>query len=238
MVTFSALAACTPHATPEPVPEQVAATPTNEPEPEAVTSSEPATVDAAVPELDENPSLASYPNVLNSRDKTGRIIHKAWKDKDCFIELPFPPLLPGQQRFPGTPPPTQSLPCPDAMKEPTYEACLGGVVYQKLDQSACVCFVMGNPPPPPKPMVCPGGTSGTREAQEKALVLRAARACAKQAGAVWKSRLLFADATLQRLPERKAWLVVIPEEHPKGKPAGRDVLVDAKTLACSLAPMD
>lgn len=163
VVTFSALAACTPtRQTPkaDPVHEAspAAALPSTEPEP-ATPEPEPSAGEAAKPPdagNDEGPAnLATFPVPVNPRDGNGRVIHKAWDGKGCFVELPFPPLLPGQQRPPGTPPPTQKLPCPAALNDPAYDSCKGGVVYTNSQKSGCICFVMGNPPPIPTRMTCP-----------------------------------------------------------------------------------
>lgn len=163
VVTFSALAACTPTGQP-PKADSVHETSTPptaaDTEPEPIPEPEPTAEQPANPPPDaaggEDPAnLTSFPVPVNPRDGNGRVIHKAWDGNGCFVELPFPPLLPGQQRPPGTPPPTQKLACPAALNHPAYDSCKGGIVYTNAQKSGCICFVMGNPPPIPTRMTCP-----------------------------------------------------------------------------------
>jgi len=74
----------------------------------------------------------------------------------CFVYQPFSPLKPGEQRPPGTEPPRKAVTCPaDFANDPAYRDCIDGVVLAKADSSDCVCSVGGNPPPPPRLVVCP-----------------------------------------------------------------------------------
>jgi hypothetical protein len=161
VVTVSALAACTPtRPAPTTAPEtSTAPTTTSVEVPEPVAETDAATeVPSAVPDAgSELPpaTLAAHPIPVNPRDANDRVIKKAWDGNGCFVELPFPPLLPGQQRPPGTPPPRQKVTCPTTMNDPAYDACKGGVLYTTETRSSCVCFVMGNPPPPPRREACP-----------------------------------------------------------------------------------
>jgi hypothetical protein len=163
VVTFSALAACTPtRQAPKADPVHETSPPStagSEPEPEPEPGPEPTAEQSANPPVDagsESPAnLTSFPVPVNPRDANGRVIHKAWDGKGCFVELPFPPLLPGQQRPPGTPPPMQKMACPAALNDPAYDSCKGGIVYTNAQKSGCICFVMGNPPPIPTRMACP-----------------------------------------------------------------------------------
>jgi hypothetical protein len=166
VVTVSALTACVPQKSNEKPPETTpdtapttSTTPVPQPEPQPTAETPPtedaSTVTATVDAEPAPENLGAYPKVLNPRDAQGRTIKKAWQGAGCYVELPFPPLLPGQQRYPGTPPPSQNVTCPASMNDPAYEQCRGGVVHQNPPKSACVCFVMGNPPPPPKRIGCP-----------------------------------------------------------------------------------
>lgn len=81
----------------------------------------------------------------NPVDADGRTIHLAYNADDrCFVYLPFPPLRPGEQRPPGTAPPSRDVPCPAEMQNEAYRSCRGGIVSYKGE--ACECFEHGNPP--------------------------------------------------------------------------------------------
>lgn len=97
------------------------------------------------------PSLADYPKTLNSVDAQGRSIFRNVADT-CYVEMPWPAQMP---RPPGAPPPQASAACPPEMKLPAWETCRGGAIMAKADRSECICFLMGNPPPPPQPNACP-----------------------------------------------------------------------------------
>ncbi len=173
VVTVSAVTACATSCSrsPAPAPEPTSVTappPDPVPEPRANAHPDPSTepapatdagtatnrdLDAAAKE--GPPRLSDYSTTLNPRDSANRTIKRAWQGDQCFVELPFPPLKPGQMRPPGSAPPAQTVPCPPSMLTPAYEQCRGGVVHGKPDGSSCVCFVMGNPPPPPTRIACP-----------------------------------------------------------------------------------
>jgi hypothetical protein len=123
--------------------------------PEPTTETPAAQDGGAAPDPDAPLRLTNYPVVLNPRDANNRAIKRMWQGDQCYVELPFPPLRPGQLRPPGSAPPAQTIACPASMLTPTFEQCRGGVVQGKADGSACICFVMGNPPPPPKRVECP-----------------------------------------------------------------------------------
>ncbi len=164
MVTVSAVAACATSTPSKPGPEPVAIDSTPEPvakqdhaePPPAVVPEPSAPADASVDRAAPQPiRLIDYPKTLNPKDGADRTIKRAWQGDKCFVELPFPPLAPGQMRPPGSAPPSKEVPCPASMLTPAYEQCRGGVLRSKTDGSACLCFVMGNPPPPPRPTECP-----------------------------------------------------------------------------------
>src|SRR5262245_57914297 len=125
VVTLSALSACTQQK--QPAPTSTTPTATAEPAPtvdEAPTgpepTAEPAPSASANPELTPEssaPKLADYPTVLNPKDASGRAIFRDEKPDRCYVELPFGPLKPGEQRPPGTAPPQQNLACPAVIKD-------------------------------------------------------------------------------------------------------------------------
>jgi hypothetical protein len=160
VVTFSAFAACTP-VQPVPANEPVTTTPPDaetaaDPEPETPNDAGATAIDPPdAGSADPPANMAAHPVPVNPRDANGRTVKKAWDGNGCFVELPFPPLVPGQQRPPGTPPPSQNVSCPAAMNDPAYDSCKGGVVYTNGERSSCICFVMGNPPPAPTRVTCP-----------------------------------------------------------------------------------
>lgn len=53
------------------------------------------------------------------------------------------------------PPPRETIPCPDELKDGKWEACPGGTVQITEDGKDCLCGMDGNPPPPARSMVCP-----------------------------------------------------------------------------------
>ncbi len=74
----------------------------------------------------------------------------------CFVYKPFGPLKPGELRPPGTEPPRDPVACPAGFADdPAYKDCVDGVVLATADGGDCVCAVGGNPPPLPRPVVCP-----------------------------------------------------------------------------------
>lgn len=163
VVTVSAFAACTPsgakHNSVEPSPSVTSDGPAPKHQPLVATTESadaaPATSDAASATTTDPPRLADYPNLLNPKDAAGRVIHRAWHGSGCYVELPFAALKPGEQRPPGTAPPTNPVACPPAMTDPAYTQCRGGTISQNGAGDACICFIMGNPPPLPKAVPCP-----------------------------------------------------------------------------------
>jgi hypothetical protein len=93
--------------------------------------------------------------LLNARDAKGRAIFRTGSkgQPECYVELPFPPLKPNEERYPGTPPPQESVKCPPSMLDAAFLECAFGTVT--LKEARCECFVMGNPPPPPRTVSCP-----------------------------------------------------------------------------------
>ncbi len=130
--------------------------------PDPVPSTPPTTVATAhpsmVPTMTHNPPptqrLEDYPKLVNPKDKDGRAIFLSG-GTNCYVELPFGPLKPNEQRPPGTPPPHKTVTCPKELSGPAWEACQGGTIHSKDDGKSCVCFRMGNPPYPPNLTTCP-----------------------------------------------------------------------------------
>lgn len=73
-------------------------------------------------------------------------------DGTCRVNLPFPEAEGPPISF--RPPPTEVVPCPVHMKDPSWDACFGRVTTGPASGS-CLCSVMGNPPPPPRIVSCP-----------------------------------------------------------------------------------
>jgi hypothetical protein len=155
VVTISAVSACGGSKPPAPPTTEIAKPSATDDEPSRTPDEASSTEPQAEP-VDPPTRLEDYPNVLNAKDSAGRAIFRAESGPGCYVELPFGPLKPGEQRPPGTPPPRKNVACPAAMKDPAYDACLGGTIHAKTDKSACVCFVMGNPPEVPRAISCPG----------------------------------------------------------------------------------
>jgi hypothetical protein len=110
-------------------------------------------VAAEVSEQAAQDAQAASPRTLNAEDAEGRTIFIDG-DGDCYVMLPFPA---DQRRHPGMRGPTQNLACPAEMASPEWGECANGVI--KLDVSAeeCICYIGGNPPPPPRQVTCPEG---------------------------------------------------------------------------------
>lgn len=115
------------------------------PEGEEPAAPEPARVDDAAAPVE--------PGVLNPRDAENRTVFRDNGER-CYVELPFPPLKPGEQRPPGSAPPTRNVACPAEILDPAFAECRGGAL-ERQPSGECTCFVMGNPPPPPRPVPCP-----------------------------------------------------------------------------------
>lgn len=95
--------------------------------------------------------LGRYPKSMNPIDANGRSVYLAANGR-CFVELPFekPPTSGGM------PHPTAEVPCPDAMRDPAWQECLGNSILSTESGDDCVCDRSGNPPPPTVPRVsCP-----------------------------------------------------------------------------------
>lgn len=103
---------------------------------------------------DEHLDLHGFPVVVNPTDDQNRTIFSSG-DGTCYIHLPFPALTPGEERQPGTPPPSVPTQCPESMNDPTWKNCSGGTIHANEQADTCVCFVMGNPPYPPRRTQCP-----------------------------------------------------------------------------------
>lgn len=122
-----------------------------DPAPPQMTHNPPA-IDTAPP--DPHPKLADYPQLVNPKDADGRAIFFAGGAK-CYVEMPFPPLREGEQRYPGTAPPQKDVTCPKDMSKHAWDLCIGGTIHKKEAGNECVCFRMGNPPYPPSRTDCP-----------------------------------------------------------------------------------
>ncbi|MFT5681875.1 MAG: hypothetical protein ACI8RZ_002793 [Myxococcota bacterium] len=92
---------------------------------------------------------------FNPVDDTGRLIQLSHDSEGCYVNLPFPPdaMVP-----PGTSPPRQVVTCPPIMADPAWLECATGwILAAEAVSGACLCEVMGNPPPPPRWVHCPTG---------------------------------------------------------------------------------
>ena len=92
-----------------------------------------------------------FPHRINPRDAQQRLIYKE-SDGSCYVELPFvePPSSGGMS------PPQQPTACPEEMKDPAWDACIGAAILRNDAGDDCACEVGGNPPPPTAPRVsCP-----------------------------------------------------------------------------------
>lgn len=98
------------------------------------------------------PDVRAFTKVLNATDaEHGRVYRRS--DATCYVHLPFeagdgPPLS-------FRPPPMKDVACPPSMTDPSWTTCAFGTVSSTEDGSACLCGVIGNPPPPPRPIPCP-----------------------------------------------------------------------------------
>ena len=123
------------------------------PDPGPVTHPEPP-APAPPPAGAPDPTTATRP--LNAQHpEHGRIFRK--QDATCYVHLPFPPEEGPPVSF--RPPPMQDVPCPPSMTDPAWSECAYGSILANDDASACICTVMGNPPPPPRPTTCPNPTA-------------------------------------------------------------------------------
>jgi hypothetical protein len=84
--------------------------------------------------------------VLNGADADRRVFRAP--DGTCYVNLPLPATEGPPVSF--RPPPTEKVTCPVHMTDPSWEGCAFGTVTADEARSACVCMVMGNPPPPPR----------------------------------------------------------------------------------------
>ena len=133
--------------------------PTPEPEPEVVTP--PPAPDVVVVEEPppgaprRSPSFATMGKLLNPSTAEGKRIYVA-RDGSCYIQLPFPE---GSHPVPGMSPPTQKLDCPPEIAgDAAWTECSGGAIHLPKEpdpEGQCVCFITGNPPPPPRWIPCP-----------------------------------------------------------------------------------
>lgn len=106
---------------------------------------------ACAPSTVPTSELARYPRRMNPEDASARTIYLA-ADGTCYVELPFqePPSSGGQ------PQPQEAIVCPEAMRDPVWQACVGDEIRSTENGDDCVCDRSGNPPPPSVPRVkCP-----------------------------------------------------------------------------------
>jgi hypothetical protein len=91
---------------------------------------------------------SKYSVRMNPRDANSQQIYLAYGDpRQCVIYAPWPkgqPIPP-----PGSPIPTTTVDCPPIMLDPAWDECRMGDISSTEDGSACDCFQMSNPPPPP-----------------------------------------------------------------------------------------
>jgi hypothetical protein len=57
--------------------------------------------------------------------------------------------------MPGEAPPIKNVACPTAMKTEAWAKCRYGTIQATNAGASCICFRMGNPPPPPQKTACP-----------------------------------------------------------------------------------
>jgi hypothetical protein len=96
-----------------------------------------------------------YSKLLNPRDVDGKQIYLAWNEpRHCVVYAPWPegkPIPP-----PGSAMPTTTVDCPPIMQDAMWDSCRMGDISSTEDGSACDCFQMSNPPPPPMTLMrCP-----------------------------------------------------------------------------------
>lgn len=135
----------TPTATPEPVISS------NPPPPEVLEPSpEPVAPTTAPPGEHDR---TRFTTVLNAQHPEHGRIYRG-RDGGCYVNLPFPPDEGPPVSF--RPPPTEAVVCPTSMADAGWLECAHGTVLAAVDDpAACLCAVMGNPPPPPRPIACP-----------------------------------------------------------------------------------
>ncbi|MDG1478201.1 MAG: hypothetical protein P8R54_01355 [Myxococcota bacterium] len=106
--------------------------------------------------LPDSPVRASlHGALLNPKDASERTIFLSSDGERCYVELPFPS---GVQVPPGSAPPHATVTCPPLMSDPAWLACPAGTIQLAEEPAdACLCMVMGNPPPPPRWVHCPDG---------------------------------------------------------------------------------
>ncbi len=108
---------------------------------------------APLPDSSVLVSLQGAP--LNPKDASERTIFLSSDGERCYVELPFPS---GVQVPPGSAPPHAAVTCPPLMSDPAWLACPTGTIQVAEEPAgACLCMVMGNPPPPPRWVHCPDG---------------------------------------------------------------------------------
>jgi len=92
-----------------------------------------------------------YPRSMNPEDAQGRTVLLA-EDGSCYVELPTPEA----PRSGGADRPSQSVACPETLRDPAFRACTGHEIRATSRGDDCVCDTTGNPPPPTVPRVdCP-----------------------------------------------------------------------------------
>ncbi len=106
--------------------------------------------------LPEGPAReASRGALLNPKDASDRIVYLSHGGEGCYVELPFPP---DARVPPGSSPPREIVTCPPIMSDPAWLECpTGAILAAEGVEEACLCEVMGNPPPPTRWVHCPSG---------------------------------------------------------------------------------
>ncbi len=132
-------------------------TPTaNPPAPEIQVDRAPAPEAAAervAPGAPEPPGdLTRFTRVLNSAHAEHGRVYRS-ENSTCYVRLPFPEGSGPPVSF--RPPPTVAVDCPSPMNDPAWDACADGSALSTPEADACLCAVFGNPPPPPRSIVCP-----------------------------------------------------------------------------------
>ena len=93
-------------------------------------------------------------SALNPADDQGRPLYLSHSGEGCYVELPFPP---GAMVPPGSAPPMKAVTCPEILADSAWLACRTGSIHTAgPDADACICSIMGNPPPAPRWVHCPG----------------------------------------------------------------------------------
>jgi len=81
----------------------------------------------------------TYPRVQNPTGPDGTLFFTGSGEGCHIAKAPHPEQVPDLNA-------AETVPCPDALRDPAWNACAGGTMFSSMDQKKCLCASGGSAP--------------------------------------------------------------------------------------------